>query len=181
MGRNNTPDEILVDKIILGDKKSEDVLYNRYRSIITNHLNYEWRNHIPHDDNVSEILIKIFNKLTNYNHKMGSFHSWVFKITKNHMYDLLRKLSVRPIKYYDFNNIDDYDYFATQTIDVVFDYDEQTKTAIDKLSVFDKELLNMKYVEGYSYADIGNYFNMSSTTASNKVNYIKAKIKKEIC
>jgi RNA polymerase sigma factor (sigma-70 family) len=50
----------------------------------------------------------------------------------------------------------------------------------NQLSSVDFTLLNMKYVQGYEYCDIGKEFNMSSNTASNKVNYIKTKLKKNI-
>jgi DNA-directed RNA polymerase specialized sigma24 family protein len=37
----------------------------------------------------------------------------------------------------------------------------------------------MKYVQGYNYCEIGKEFNTTSSTISNKVNYIKTKLKKE--
>lgn len=47
------------------------------------------------------------------------------------------------------------------------------------LSPEDYTMLNMKYVEGYNYCEIGKEFNLTSSTVSNKVNYIKAKLNKE--
>jgi DNA-directed RNA polymerase specialized sigma24 family protein len=37
----------------------------------------------------------------------------------------------------------------------------------------------MKYLQGYDYNEIGKEFNVSSSTVSNKVNYIKTKLKKQ--
>jgi DNA-directed RNA polymerase specialized sigma24 family protein len=37
----------------------------------------------------------------------------------------------------------------------------------------------MKYVQGYDYNEIGKEFNLTSSTISNKVNYIKTKLKKD--
>jgi DNA-directed RNA polymerase specialized sigma24 family protein len=38
----------------------------------------------------------------------------------------------------------------------------------------------MKYVQGYDYCEIGQEFNISSNTASNRVNYIKTKLKETL-
>jgi RNA polymerase sigma factor (sigma-70 family) len=46
-----------------------------------------------------------------------------------------------------------------------------------QISSQDFTLLNMKYVQGYEYCEIGKEFNISSNTASNRVNYIKTKLK----
>ena len=48
----------------------------------------------------------------------------------------------------------------------------------DQLSPQDFTMLDMKYVQGYSYNEIGSEFNVTSSTISNKVNYIKTKLKK---
>jgi len=47
-----------------------------------------------------------------------------------------------------------------------------------QLSPSDYTLLNMKYVQGYNYCEIGKEFQLSSSTVSNKINYIKTKLKK---
>lgn len=48
----------------------------------------------------------------------------------------------------------------------------------NQLSTTDYTLLNMKYLHGYDYCEIGKEFNLSSDTVSNRVNYIKTKLKK---
>jgi DNA-directed RNA polymerase specialized sigma24 family protein len=48
-----------------------------------------------------------------------------------------------------------------------------------QISPADYALLDMKYVQGYNYCEIGQEFNLTSGTVSNKVNYIKTKLKKE--
>ena len=47
-----------------------------------------------------------------------------------------------------------------------------------QLSPSDYTLLNMKYMQGYNYCEIGKEFQLSSSTVSNKINYIKTKLKK---
>lgn len=47
----------------------------------------------------------------------------------------------------------------------------------DHMVSCDYTFLDMKYIQGYSYNEIGTEFNMNSTTISNRVNYIKGKLK----
>jgi RNA polymerase sigma factor (sigma-70 family) len=47
-----------------------------------------------------------------------------------------------------------------------------------QISPQDFTLLDMKYVQGYDYCEIGKEFNVTSSTISNRVNYIKTKLKK---
>lgn len=49
-----------------------------------------------------------------------------------------------------------------------------------QLSPFDFMLLDMKYVQGYNYNEIGSKFQLTSSTISNRINYIKTKLKKTI-
>ena len=62
------------------------------------------------------------------------------------------------------------------------DYDFENCSSINfisnQLTPQDFTLLDMKYVQGYSYDEIGSEFNVTSSTISNKVNYIKTKLKK---
>ena len=48
-----------------------------------------------------------------------------------------------------------------------------------QISPVDYGLLNMKYVQGYSHCEIGKEFNLTSSTVSNRINYIKTKLKKQ--
>ena len=49
-----------------------------------------------------------------------------------------------------------------------------------QLSPADFTLLDMKYVQGYDYKEIGSEFQLTSSTVSNKINYIKTKLKKKL-
>lgn len=51
----------------------------------------------------------------------------------------------------------------------------------NQLSPVDFTLLGMKYVQGYEYCEIGKEFELSSSTVSNRVNYLKTILKKNNC
>lgn len=70
---------------------------------------------------------------------------------------------------------------SSYTICGVGEYDNCSSVNFisSQISPSDYALLDMKYVQGYNYCEIGKEFNLTSGTISNKVNYIKSKLKKD--
>ena len=178
---------ILIQNIMNGDQAAQEIFYNRYRKIIKNYLMCKYATQYFHniDDWVSDVLIRVLYNLKKYNPEKSTFKTWVLAIAKNYLYDNLRKKSNTHLLYSYMSE--------TDTTDNVYNV-SSSNTALDsgnefenidsinfistQLSVSDYTLLNMKYVQGYDYEEIGKEFNVSSSTISNKVNYIKTKLKK---
>lgn len=182
----------LINNAILGVKDAESELYNKYVVVVRNYINKKFPNNNDIDDDVSEIMIKIFRNLKTYQHKKSKFISWVYVITKNHMIDKWRcnsntfELSSNSSISFEYddhteqfytqstlynNNI----YTTTSTHDI--ENDSTINFISTQISSTDYTMLNMKYIEGYNYDEIGREFNVTSSTASNRVNYIKTKLK----
>jgi len=192
----------LVKNIINGHETSINELYNRYKKIIENYISYNYYNTYDFEDIVSEILIKVFENIESFDETKSKFSTWVTNITKHHMCDVLKRKKI--IQYVDTNtylfdelsgeiNADIANSTGTYYVNNTHtsDYTDQTHTNYElndsintitsSMNVDDVQFLTMKYVNGYNYDEIGREFNVSSVTVSNKVNYIKTKIKnKEI-
>lgn len=190
-----------------GNTQAQGILYNKYKKSVKNFLKRTYSIYNDLDDDVSEIMIKVFMNLQNYDQTKSKFRSWVFSIAKNHMIDKWRNNTITltgsntncVISYTttvagtDVSN--NSGYITSCNSDVIdfggnsyttnscsADYDFENCSSInfisDQLTPEDFTLLDMKYVQGYSYNEIGSEFNVTSTTISNKVNYIKTKLKK---
>jgi len=185
-------DTILIQNILNGNKVSEKTLYDKYKKRVINFIkqNYSCYNDI--DDDVSEIMIRIFLNLKFFDVKKSKFNSWVFSIAKNYMIDKWRcKSCITTTTNY---TIDSGMY--TTSIDCIYnsgtiEFDNNTISVSNsfensnsicyistQISSQDYMLLDMKYIQGYDYDEIGKEFNLTSSTISNRVNYIKTKIKK---
>lgn len=70
----------------------------------------------------------------------------------------------------------EYDYFINSD----FENCNMLNYITTQLDSKDFCMLNMHYNMGYSYSEIGSEFNMTSTTVSNRVNYVKYKLKNNI-
>lgn len=144
--------------------------------------------------------------LESFDESKSKFGSWVFSIAKNHMIDKWRNNTITLTgnstgvitlsSDANTSNLSDGGYItstSTTAIDANMstftttnccsaDYDFENCSSINfisaQLTPQDFTLLDMKYVQGYSYDEIGSEFNVTSSIISNKVNYIKTKLKK---
>lgn len=169
-----------------GNRAAQETIYNKYRKIVHDFIRSKYKHVSNIDDDVSEIMIKVFLNLKNYDNTKSKFKSWVLSISKNYMVDKWRCNEVSFITYSAANSItnfsesDDNDvkngYYSSSTID--FENSNTINFISTRLSSEDYALLDMKYIQGYNYNEIGQEFNLTSSTVSNKVNYIKTKLKK---
>lgn len=190
-----------------GSPQAQEILYEKYKKSVKNFLKKTYSVYYDLDDDVSEIMIKVFMNLHTYDQTKSKFRSWVFSIAKNHMVDKWRSTTISLTgsntncvfsystttsaeianssgSYITSSNtgiIDTGGSFTTTNCDSA-DYEFENCSTInfvsDQLTPQDYTLLDMKYVQGYNYCEIGDEFNVSSNTVSNRVNYIKTKLKK---
>jgi RNA polymerase sigma factor (sigma-70 family) len=196
-------DTILIQNILNGDAKSEKILYDKYYKILLDFLKNKYPNNKEYEDDVSEILIKVFISLPKYKSQKSKFKTWVFTIAKNYMIDKLR--CVNKSNNNSYNIISDNDTFTLhnnvsltsdtitysvnndinitsectfQTCDYInFENEVSVDHISNQISSCDFTFLNMHYGYGYTYCEIGSEFNVSSNTVSNRVNYLKNKLK----
>ena len=185
----------LINKTKRGDKKAQESLYKYFKLKI----NYFLKKKYPKcdiEDDCSDILLKIFEKIDDYDINKSKFNTWVINIAKNHMIDKSRKQ--KPL-YTSFmiNNDDDFSnehLFTTNSFsDSYFmyeptsyycapDHDVEISSSLSYLSTtissVDLHMFCMKN-SGYNYKEIGLEFNMSESQISNKMNYTKSKLKEK--
>lgn len=181
----------LIQNILEGDSQSEKVLYDKYKKIVTDFLQRKYPNNNYLEDDVSEILIKVFAALDSYKSDRSKFKSWVFTIAKNHMIDKSRSPDILTGTItIDGSNIEFFNNGCTTTDTIYLMAGDYTTTysnsfencdavehVLSQVDTCDGVFLCMKYGDGYNYDEIGNEFNITSNTVSNRVNYIKSKVK----
>ena len=191
----------LIQNILKGNPRAQEVLYDKYKKLVKNFLKNKYSTYNDLDDDISEIMIKVFLNLQTFDIEKSKFSSWVFSIAKNHMIDKWRSntitltgsntnycVSTTTVNFGDIGfinsttaDIPDFgNSFTTSNycIDTEFENCSSINYISTQLSAQDYTLLDMKYVQGYNYNEIGKEFNLTSSTVSNRVNYIKTKLKK---
>jgi RNA polymerase sigma-70 factor (ECF subfamily) len=186
-----------------GNHTAEKILYEKYSKIVKNFIKSKYSVVFDLEDDVSEIMIRVFLNLNTYKEDKSKFRSWVYSIAKNYMIDKWRSNTIPVlssntysvtinmednVEWQNCNNItnttlnDSNIFFAGQTYtSQEFENSNSVCHLSSQLSAVDFTLLDMKYVQGYDYCEIGKEFNLTSSTVSNRVNYIKTKLKKKNC
>ena len=178
-----------------GDKKTEEEFYNTYKKKLTKYIKKKYPYNNYTEDDVSEILIKIFENINNFDSKKSKISTWIYNIAKNHMIDKLRKKqpvygiftnnkkNELSISYkFDINNSqfiwnEPISFYSTADKEV--EYNDSLDHISNCIGKEDFSLLSMKYFDGYSYNEIGNKMNLTEAQISSKVNYTKTKLKKK--
>lgn len=187
-----------------GNQVSQEKLYNKYKQSVYNFIRSKYSVYYDLDDDVSEIMIKVIMNLSSYDETKSKFKSWVFSIAKNHMIDKWRNnsctttvLSSNNISFTSTTNCElnisnsgtlttSNTNFGTtlnnnfSTCSTAFETSNSISYLSTQISAQDFTLLDMKYVQGYNYNEIGKEFNVTSSTISNRINYIKTKLKNSI-
>ena len=186
-------DQKLIQGIKRGDKKAEKQLYEKYKEDLEKYLKHNYPNNPDIEDDISEILIKVFECIDQYDSKRGKVITWIHKVAKNHMIDKSRKHLNNPIQAsYDTNmdsiclysstgNISDTSSFTSNTRiepDQSFEDNDTLSFISNRIGIKDFHLLDMKFKQGYEYKEMESEMKVSSNTLSNRVNYVRGKLKK---
>ena len=147
--------------------------YEKYKKLVVNFIKKTYPTTNDIDDDVSDIMIKIFLGINTYDPNKTKFNTWVLNITKNHMIDKWRMY--KNTQYVDLTNIN------TSDSCCFMDNFEATNTLNNistLISTNDYTLLNMKYISGYELKEIEKEFNLNSGDAWSKIKKIKYKLNK---
>lgn len=197
-------ENILIENIKNKNRKSEEAFYNKYKSILTRYIKRKYSYNKDTEDDVSEIINKVFENINQYDSTKSKFSTWVLNITKNHMIDKSRtknfNITSNSISYTADNttlssftnsdnsfttNVNNNIYFSRCLIsddmpDKVFEDNSTLSFISNKIGVKDYHLLNMKYKQGYNYNEINKEMGITgSTIIPNRINYLKIKLKNE--
>ena len=178
-----------------GDHESQKIFYDKYRVILRDYLTSKYPENCEIEDDISEILIKIFTNLFRYDQEKSSPKTWIFAIAKNYMIDKFRcnvqlsgtitiansddLITLDNVSTSDVTNWnpDEGNWHYTNSYIADFENCDALCFVSNSMSLPDFTLLDMKYNQGFSYNEIGQEFNLTSNTISNRVNYIKGKVR----
>jgi RNA polymerase sigma factor (sigma-70 family) len=192
-----------------GNHQAEEIFFKKYQKIVGDYLKHKLPpikiGGYEIDDCVQMILIHIFENLKMYDLKKSNVKTWVLVIAKHFMIDRWRNTNacattILPAISTNIN-LTSCDYTSSYfggTVNAVgnscvtvnnccsysssctFENNNAISYISSQLSPTDFTLLDMKYVQGYDYKEIGSEFQLTSSTVSNKINYIKTKLKKSL-
>jgi RNA polymerase sigma-70 factor, ECF subfamily len=173
-------DRELVRKAQRGDKESFEELVRRHQ----NRVFAVARGILKRQEDVEDISQQVFAKayfaLKKFDQR-SAFTTWLYKITVNECWDLLRKRKVRPLVYEaDFSEEQGRMYQASENrtadqpdLSDRIDARQQVERLLGFLDERDRGMLVLKEVEGFAIEEIADIFDLNTNTV--KVRLFRAR------
>ena len=167
-------DTDLIISYLAGDEESLRVLFGKYTNDI---YNYARRMGGVDDasDITSEVFIKVWKNLKNFNVKKAGFKTWIFMIARRTIIDYLRKRKSIPLSHLD-NEESGTSYADSipddQSLpDIIFDKEIDVKTLnkiLESIPLPYREVLTLYYQEDMTFDEIGKILNKSINTVKSQ-------------
>jgi RNA polymerase sigma-70 factor (ECF subfamily) len=160
------PTSNLISDIKKGNRQAYTLMYNRYKTDwFRICLRYN-QNRADASDALQNGLIKIFQKINQFDDSRGSFTSWSNRIIVNESLMLIRKKT----------NV-----FITDSVREEVDVWDQSETPIEKLSAEEltdliqklpggyRAVFNLYVIDGYTHAEIADKLTISVGTSKSQL------------
>ena len=173
-------DRELVKRAQRNDKESFEELMRRHQNRVFAVIRGILRQHEDIEDVAQQVFIKAYFSLKRFDQR-SAFTTWLYKITVNECWDLLRKRKVRPLVYESDLNEDQvrqYGGFENRgaeepDISDRLEARQRVEQLMSGLEERDRLMLILKEVEGFSVEEIAEVLDLNANTV--KVRLFRAR------
>ena len=164
-------DEEIIIEYLNGDKNAFTEIVNRYLKPIYN-FTYRFVGNEKNAEDISqEVFLKVWKNIKRFDLEK-SFKTWIFSIAKNTSIDYLRKRKDVPISAFDSedggnfieDNLKDGELSANE-IFALAQNKKQVEKVITKLSMIQKEVIVLKYMNEMSLTEVAIVLDIPVNTA----------------
>ena len=154
------PDETLATQVARGNSAALEVLYDRYASIVLGISLKVTGDQALAEDVLQETFWRVWQSAATYQHQLGSFTGWLFRIARNLAIDAYRRRNVRPQA---ISGVDGSDPILDEIPDPNTDVPEQAQSilknrqirkALASLPVVQRQVIEMAYFYGMTRQEI---------------------------
>lgn len=160
-----------------GETEKFGLIYDKYVKQLYNFIYYKTFHKETAEDILSQVFLKALNKINNYDPKIGSFSSWIYKIARNQIIDHYRTKKTN-INIEDVWNIEDDSNISLDTENKI--KLEKIKKYLSKYSVEQREIIMLKIWEGLSYKEISEVVGKSEASCKMMFSRTIDKLRKEM-
>ena len=177
--QTNLTDELLVERLILGDCLAFNTLYNRYKDRL---LYYFYRmlgnSKEKSQDFLQDIFMKLIDKAETFD-RSRKFSTWIFSIAHNMCKNEYRRMMGRA-----YSEIETLSEVLLEEEEQEFDIDNSNLEQFivdlfNELETFDeihKSAFLLRYREGFSMKDIGQTLEISEGTVKSRLFYTRQRL-----
>ncbi len=186
ISRQNKDLELIISILNTNNTKANNELYGFYTDDIKRHIKKKFKlTEEDAEDLTSDTLVKMLSNLASYEKDKSNFRTWVITIADNIVINHKKKLS-NNVQHFVYTHIEDIDKnhfieIPTQdSFEEAFSINNTLNYITSELDEDSSAMLHKKYVEGQTHKEIGIHYSLTSSTVSNKINYIKTKMRKKM-
>lgn len=135
-------------------KTEIDKIYEEYYQKVFAYINSRINNYHQAEDLCEDVFTKVLKKVDTFDESKSSLSTWIYNITKNTLIDFYRT------KHDQYELIDNYEYIeddkpvsSTEMADLT--------DALDKLPQEEKDIIVLRYYEGYTLKEIAQKMSLS--------------------
>ena len=166
----------LIQKCQAGELEEFSQLYDLYIKKIYNFVYFRTHHKETAEDLVSLIFMKALEKIASFNHKKGTFSSWLYRISRNTVIDYYRtKKSEANVD--DIWNLTGNDNIERDLVNKI--QLEKIGEYLQKLEPLHREIIIMKIWDGLSYKEIADITQKSEASLKMAFSRAMTKLRKE--
>lgn len=168
----------VIKKCQKGNKAAFDELISFYYPYVSGFLLQMTCSRDTADDLTQETFIKIIRNIDKFDvNGTASFGTYLITVAKNCYIDMMRKNSRRPTEL----NIDDYAERLPAEYDCFIQDDYETlMSKIETLPPMHRDVIRLKYFEGYTLAEIAEAQKIECKTVKSRLYEARQKLKKSL-
>jgi RNA polymerase sigma-70 factor (ECF subfamily) len=173
-------DRELVRRAQAGDKEAFEELVRRHQNRVFAVAGGILRRREDVEDVAQQVFIKAYFSLKRFDQR-AAFSTWLYKITVNECWDLLRKKKVRPLLYESDLSEEQAQQFGAnerlasgaQDVSDKLEAQQQVERLLQGLDERDRMMLILKEVEGFAIEEIAEILELNANTV--KVRLFRAR------
>jgi RNA polymerase sigma-70 factor (ECF subfamily) len=186
-GKSREDDRELVRRAQHGDKAAFEVLVQKHQGRVFAVAGGILRNREDVEDIAQQVFLKAYFSLKRFDQR-AAFTTWLYKITVNECWDLLRKRKVRPLLYEsDLTEVQAQMYLATEQesgngpdVSERLETRQQLDEWLECLEERDRTMLVLKEVQGFTVEEIAEMLEINGNTVKVRLFRARQKIAERI-
>lgn len=177
-------DEKLLESYEKGEEAFLKYVIDTYAKALYNFVRRFGFNNEEAEDILQNVFIKVWKNIDNFDEEKASFKTWIFTITRNTIYDALRKKKNSKIIFNLDDKNDDEKNKETEdfSADILKILERETNKnillkSIDSLNEEEKTILLLHFEEGMTFDEIGEVLKSPLNTVKSKYRRSLIKLK----
>ena len=135
-------------------KTNIDKIYEEYYQKVFAYINSRINNYYQAEDLCEDVFTKVVKRIDTFDESKSSLSTWIYNICKNTLIDYYRT------RHDEYELIDNYEYLEDTKPVSSAEVADLTK-ALDGLPQEEKDIIVLKYYEGYSLKEIAEKMSLS--------------------